>query len=183
MKLILRPSELKPALDAMELMKKKVLKGIASIAMARVRRLVANHYEDQQYAFRPPDTPERDAFEKERIVLAKKLAIKDDKNRPLMDKNGNYVIQNPADYNTAYNDLLDRHPKAKVQLEEHEKAVEAMMRQEITLEVTPVPFDLLPKEFEPEALGPLVDLIVDLPGSSAGDVAPEEDKKTVKKKK
>jgi len=163
-------NEVFAAEGAMELMSRKSLKAKLSYAIAKTYRAVKMEAECLREAQQQPSTPEYDAFQEERLKLVKEHAVKDKRDMPIM-RGGNYLLKDPDGWATVYNALKTQHPEAARQMEAHEKSVKELMKQEFEIDVHAFHFNLLPDEFEPAALGPLVDMIVGVPN----DLQEEED--------
>lgn len=184
MKIKITKEEIFDAERALKLIGEKSLKKKLAYAIAKTARAVAAEAKDLRFAQQMPDSPEVQEYEKRRKSLAAKHSYKDGDGNPLMLQ-GRYQIQDHEGFDRELSALRSEMSEVWTLLEEHQKELDELLKEDVELEVHAIQFDLLPKEIEPAALGPLVEAVVgfDEADDDEEEDEPEEEKRPPKKKK
>jgi hypothetical protein len=184
MKITITKEEIFAAEQALNLLSQKTLKKKLAYAIAKTARVVGAEAKDLRFAQRMPDTPEVQEYEKRRKALAAEHSYKDGDGNPIMIQ-GRYQIQDHDGFDKKLTALRNEMPETWALLEAHQKELDELLKEDVELEVHAIQFDMLPKEIEPAALGPLVEAIMGFDEAEDDDEEdePEEEEKPAKKKR
>jgi len=84
-------------------------------------------------------------FEKERVGLNEKYALKDEKGQPVI-KGDNYQIEDKETYDKAYNELIEKHKEAIDERDAQIKEVNELVKEEIEMDLKTLPLSLVPED-------------------------------------
>ena len=185
MKITIKKEEIFAAERALSLLGEKSLKKKLAYAVAKATRVVAAEAKDVRFAQQMPDTPEVQEYEKRRKALAAEHSYKDGDGNPIMVQ-GRYQIQDQDGFDRKLTALREEMDEVWALLEAHQKEYDDLLQEDVELEILAIPFDWLPKEIEPSALGPLVEAIIGFDEAEDDDEDDEDEEpeeKPVKKKK
>jgi antirestriction protein len=84
-------------------------------------------------------------FEKERIELNEKYAVKDKDGKPVI-KEENYQISDKVAFDKELNKLKEKHKEAIEERENQVKEVDELQKEEIELELREIPLDIVPQD-------------------------------------
>jgi len=187
MKITIKKEEIFAAERALGILGEKTLKKKLAYTVAKATRVVAAEAKDVRFAQQMPDTDEVQEYEKRRKALAAEHSYKDGDGNPIMVQ-GRYQIRDHDGFDRKLNALREEMDEAWALLEAHQKEYDELLQEEVELEILAIPFDWLPKEIEPSALGPLVEAVTGFDEAEDDDEDDEDDDEEpeeapVKKKK
>lgn len=108
-------------------------------------------------------SPAYDAYDKERVELAKNHSKKDEKGNPVTKMIGhrsNFVIEDQKVFDSELKALQEKHKDAIEEREKQVKEVEDLLKEEITLELYRIPLNIIPEDISVEQMN-IIQFLVD----------------------
>lgn len=155
--------------EALKSLAVRKLRGKVSYWLNKINRVVVQEARDLRSIkdLRKDDRPDWNKrlaqYQRRMTIISQECAMISDRGSPVIRKDGSYSIDDMGKYDVMMTELDGEFEDVAEARFKAEMEFDRAMEEDITLDLHSLRFELLPEEFMPGDLGPLVEAIIEVP--------------------